>query len=344
MQIEKKHLDDIKRCYAAANIPMFGKNYYVFASEDPGICCEMFSGQDFEDKEVLWTEPGGCMSIMPIPGREGEILAVQEFYLKVSPSKSKIVWGKYDPESGWAFQDVLHLPFLHRFGIFEKGENLYLVCATIAETKEHKEDWRVPGKIYAGLIPEDLDQGVELEEVVGGLFRNHGYWQTVENGETVGYFGSDQGILRLTAPDTLGGDWNQEMILEGAIGEIATLDIDGDGQVEIMTIEPFHGDTIRIYKKQDGAYAPVYEYGGKVDFAHTLVGCNLLGKPTFVAGIRREDAELIAVQWEDGAFKTTVIDQGSGPANVAVVNEEGRDLILAANHTANEAAVYIITE
>ena len=34
--------------------------------------------------------------------------------------------------------------------------------------------------------------------------------------------------------------------MEGHIGEIATIDIDNDGEDEIMTIEEFHGDTIQI--------------------------------------------------------------------------------------------------
>ena len=35
-----------------------------------------------------------------------------------------------------------------------------------------------------------------------------------------------------------------------------------------------------------------------------------------------------------------MIEKGVGPANLCVVNEKDRDIIVAANHTANEAAVY----
>ena len=70
MKIEKKHLDDIKRCYCASNIYMNGENHILLASEDPDIACNMYSGKDFEKKETVWTHPGGCMSIIPIPNRE----------------------------------------------------------------------------------------------------------------------------------------------------------------------------------------------------------------------------------------------------------------------------------
>lgn len=342
MKIDKIHLDDIKRCYCASNINFNNENHLLLASEDPNVACNMYSGKNFETKQNVWSEPGGCMSIIPIPGKEKEFIAVQEFYLKVSPSLSKLVWGKYNEKNEWEIKDVLSLQYCHRFDIYNKDGINYLIVATIATEKQDKNDWSIPGRIYVGVLPENPSQGVELEILEDGLFRNHGYWHAKENGEDVGYFGSDQGILRVKP---LGDNkWEKEFILEGKIGEIATTDIDGDGEMEIMTIEPFHGDTIKIYKKVNGAYEEVYRYENKIDFAHTLVGATLRGKNTFLAGVRREEAELFYVQYENGVFKTVVVEKGVGPANLCVVNEKERDLIVAANHTKNEAAVYIVSE
>lgn len=343
MKIEKIKLDDVKRCYCASNIFMNNENHILYASEDPNVVCEMFSGKDFEKKEIVWNEPGGCMSIIPIPGKEGEFLAVQEFYLKVSPSLAKIVWGKYT-DNGWEVKDVLHMPYIHRFDIYNKNGVNYFIGATIATTKQDKNDWSVPGRIYTGVLPENPSEGIELSILCDGLFRNHGYWHAKEHGEDVGYFGSDQGIMRVTAPDGVDGTWTCEKIMDGHIGEIATIDIDNDGEDEIMTIEEFHGDTIKIYKKKDGKYEEVYRYDNKIDFAHTLVGAKLAGVNTFLAGVRREEAEIFYVQFVDGKFVTTVVEKGVGPANLCVVNEVDRDLIVAANHTKNEAAVYVVTK
>ncbi len=344
MKIEKIHLDDIKRCYSASAISVDGKNRLLLSSEDPDVGCKMFSGKYFEKKEVVWTKPGGCMSIIPIPKEEGSFLAIQEFYLKVSPSKAKLVRGKYDRERGWQFEDVLHLPYLHRFDIYHKNGVNYFIGATIATSKEHKDDWSVPGRIYVGVLPENTKDAMELEVLYDGLFRNHGYWHAKEDGQDVGYFGSDQGILRVIPPQKKGGTWQVEKILDGQIGEIATMDIDYDGEDEIMTIEAFHGETIKIYKKYDGEYKEVYRYPNKIAFAHTLVGCQLAGVNTFLAGVRREEAELFYVQYVNGEFVTKVIEKGVGPANVCVVNEKHRDLIISANHTKSEAAVYVVTK
>ena len=344
MKIEKVHLDDIKRCYCASNLYMNGENHILLASEDPNVGCYMYHGDTFEQKEDVWKEAGGCMSIIQIPGKENEMLAVQEFYLKVSPSLSKIVWGRYVEGKGWTCKDVLSLPYIHRFDIYHEHGVNYFIGATIAESKVDKNDWSKAGKIYVGVLPEDPSQGIDLQILKEGLYRNHGYWHGYEDGHNVGYFGSDQGILKVSPPREKNASWSYETILEGKIGEIATVDIDQDGIEEIMTIEEFHGNQIKIYKKLDGKYREVYKYDGIIDFAHTLVGTTLAGVPTFLAGVRREDAELCYVQYIDGTFVSNVIEKGIGPANLCVVHEKDRDLIVAANHSANEAAVYIVKQ
>ena len=344
MNFEKIHLDDIVRCYCASHIQIGDTLYALFASENPESQCYAYSGENFENRETLWLDRGGCMSIIPFETRKGEFLAVNEFYLKVTPSLAKIVWGKRTDE-GWQIKDLFSLPFLHRFDIYHVGDKDYVICATIAKDKQNKEDWSLPGQIYVAELPEDLCQPIELRQIVDGCFRNHGYWRGSHDGKVCGYFGSDQGVLRITPPYADGEDWQIEKVLDGMIGEIATIDLDGDGKQEMMTIEPFHGNGIKIYHLNDkNEYEEVWKYDNEIDFAHTLVGKNLAGKPAFVAGVRRVECELFVVTYEDGQYKVTYVDKGGGPANVDVVNCDGYDLILAANHTLNEAAIYKVTK
>ena len=343
MKFNKQILDEMKRCYCASHIKFDGVEHIFLASEDPNIACNMYSGENFEIKENVWSEPGGCMSIVPIPGKEKEFLCVQEFYLKVTPSLAKLVWAKYG-ENGWEFKDLVSLPYVHRFGILNKNGVNYLLAATVATSKKEKNDWSVPGRVYAAVLPDSPEEGIELEVLVEGLYRNHGFWQTKENGEDVGYFGSDQGIVKVSAPEKLGGQFKVELVMEGKIGEIATIDIDGDGEDEIMTIEEFHGNTIQIYKKIDGKYEKVWKYDNEIDFAHSLVGDTLAGKNAFICGVRRMDCELFVVTYENGEYKVEVVDKGVGPANLCIVHEENRDIIVGANHTAAQAAIYYVSE
>jgi len=73
----------------------------------------------------------------------------------------------------------------------------------------------------------------------------------------------------------------------------------------------------------------------------------LRGKPSVVCGARRGCGELFILQREDlgsAPFHATLIDSGAGPANAAVVNQRDRDIIISANHSAGEAALYFVTD
>ncbi len=339
MKIRKQHLDDMVRAYCASYMKVDGELNVLIASEEKGYPCYAYLGRDFNHRTTVWQEGGGCMSIIPIPGKPNEFLAVMDFYLKASPSEAKIVWGKYE-NNAWIIKDLVHLPYIHRFDLYRIDGLTYFVGATIADEKANKEDWSHPGSIYAAKLPNQPEEGLELIRIKTGLTRNHGYSRSIENGKTFGYFTSDEGVFKLT-PESDISQWTFEQILDGPVGEIALADLDGDGVLELATIEPFHGNNIKVYHQCAEGYQVVYQYPHDVDFAHTLVGTTIRGVGTIVAGVRRMDCELFMIQCVDGQYASTLIEQGVGPANLAVVNEANRDIIVAANHTKYEAAVYI---
>lgn len=338
MKIEKRHLADLKRCYSTSCVTLDGKPHLFFASEDPNVGCLMAPLSDPSQLKEVWKEPGGCMSMIALPDRENEFICIQEFYLKVTPSLSKLVHVKYEAGQ-FVLTDIVSLPYAHRFDIFHEDGKNYLVVATIARHKEGKEDWKESGQIYVGELSDDGKQ-VELTEIATGLYRNHGYYRGKD--QKSGYFGCDQGLYFLQLDK---GEFKLTKLLEGQIGEIAAIDLDGDGRQELMTIEPFHGNEIHIYHENEkGGYDRVFTYENKIDFAHSLVADTLVGVPSFIAGVRRLDAELFYVQYRDGQYQVQVIDQNVGPANLWVVHDQEADLILSSNHTANEAAIYRCTK
>lgn len=342
MKVEKIVIDSVKRCYSVQEIKLGDENYFFFASEDPFVGASLYKESNPQEKIECWKEPGGCMSL--IPYQKDKFFAVQDFYLKVSPSLSKLVVGEYK-ESGLEIKDLLHLPYLHRFDIFHQDDADYLLCATVAESKENKEDWSKAGKIYGAQIPEDLSQGIQLEVLQDGLFRNHGYSRCEEEGRDCGVIASDQGIHRVFPPKKVGEQWEIQKVLDDVqVSEAVFLDIDGDGKKEMMTIEPFHGNQMKIYKLQEGHYVCDYIYPNKIDFAHALVAGTVLGQPTFIAGVRREDAELVLVQKVNGQYCETIVDTQGGPANLKLVHRDNEDYILAANHTQNEAVLYKLSK
>lgn len=341
MKINKIRLDDLYRSYSTAAIQLDDQLHLFYASEEKDHPCFAYTGKDFSEKKVVWEKGGGTMSMIPIPHRKNQFLAVNDFYLKETPSKAHLTWVTYDKTKGFTLKDILYLPYLHRFDLIEAQGKVYFIGATIAHTKKDKEDWSDPGKIYGAILPEDLNEPLKLDVIKDGLYRNHGYSRSPQNDG--GYFTADQGIFKVTVPSGQ-SSWKVEQLMNKPIGEIALIDIDHDGQEELMTIEPFHGNVIKIYKKIDGAYIDIYSYPYVIDFAHTLVGAKIRGVNSFVGGIRREACDLFMVQFINGKFETTIIDKGVGPANLNVVNLKDHDLIHSSNHTVNEAAVYVITD
>jgi hypothetical protein len=340
MKIIKKHLDEMYRAYSASSMEIDGELNLLVASEEKGHPCYSYNGRDFNHRHTVWDDGGGCMSIIPIPNRKNEFLAVRDFYLKETPSSARLVWGHL-VDGEWVIETVTKLPYLHRFDVWDVDGEIYVIFATIADEKASKDDWSHPGTIYYAKLAKVPTDGIDLKVLKDGLFKNHGYSRHMVDGKPRGTFGCDQGVFEVIPHKDK--EWEVNNLMSGQISEVAWCDLDNDGEDELMTIEPFHGNSMKIYKLIDGKYTEIYAYPYEIDFAHTLVGTTLCGVPSFVGGVRRKDAELFYIQWVDGKCKETIIEKGVGPANVAVINLKDCDLIVAANHTDNKAAVYKVT-
>lgn len=342
MKISKINLGELYRCYSTMAMELDGVIHFFYASEEKGYPCYAFPVNDLENRKVVWEKGGGTMSMIPLPNRKNEFLAIMDFYLKETPSVSKLVWFKYSAESGFEQKDLFYLPYLHRFDLYQTEDSLYLICATIAEHKEHKEDWTYPGKIYVTELPDDLNQPFELKVLKNGLFRNHGYCRSKTH--IGGFFASDNGVYKVTAPINKNLDWNIDLLMDGKISEIAFSDINHDSIEEMITIEPFHGNSIKIYQNNDNAFNEIYSYPYELDFAHTILGTSLFNKNCFIGGIRRVNPDLFIITQENNELKTTIIDQGCGPANCNVYFDKNTIYIHSANHTQNHAALYVVEE
>ncbi len=345
MNIEKKHLTDLSRCYATASIEIEGETTVLLASEGEGACYA-FSGPDYSRQRTVWDGPGGTMSIVPIPGRTGEFLAVQKFFKLFQWDEAIVVWVKPQAGGGFASRQILHLPYIHRFDLFKVGERIHFLGCTLAESKDSREDWSRPGKVYVGELGADWDRPLELEVLREGLYRNHGYARSVWKGSEAGLVTSDEGAFAILPPASEGAIWSIERFMDWPISDIAACDIDGDGELEYATIEPWHGEHFRVYKKLDAAFRQVWEHPELSEFYHVVVGTRIGGRPAFIGGCRRGSQELFCLRASSPSplqLEAVTIDKGVGPSNVAVVHEGERDVIVSANREKGEAALYFVT-
>jgi hypothetical protein len=344
MKIEKIRVDTMERCYAASSLTIDGGLYAVLASESIDGPCYAYTGDRFTEKEVIWEKAGGTMSLIQIPGSNGEFIAVQHFFPGFHSAGAKLVWGRRIRQGSWEIRDLVSLPYIHRFDLFTIGNELYILAATLCGSKKNREDWSDPGAVYVGKLPARIEEGVHFTPVLEQLTKNHGYCRGLWEGSPAGFVTSDEGIFVLLPPKTEGTPWKTIRILERPVGDVAVWDIDGDGVDELVTIEPFHGNQFVVNKKQADGYGILYRYPGELDFAHAVVGCTLRGKPAVIGGIRRKNGELFILTCNAGHYKAEVVEQGVGPSNVAVISGEDRDIIISANHTQNQAAIYVVQD
>ena len=135
--------------------------------------------------------------------------------------------------------------------------------------------------------------------------------------------------------------------MDWPISDISAIDIDGDGELEFATIESFHGEYFRVYKKVDGVFKKIFEHPETTEFYHVVVGAMLAGEPVFIGGCRRGKQQLFYVRAKHKApleLEAVVIEEGVGPSNIYVLHEKGRDILVSANREKAEAALYFVTE
>nr|MDA3948988.1 hypothetical protein [Spirochaeta sp.] len=292
---------------------------------------------------------------------------------------------------------LFDLPFAHRLQSFLNQDGVHLVAATIAQTKDAAGDWTRPGAVYQADLGDGLTQPrpgatpptdtarthipatvpLPLRPVLTEIHKNHGL--IVDRGHL--YITGAEGTYRAALPRTNDDPWNFQHIWHQEISELQFIDLDGDGAEELVTIEPFHGDRLVIYKVTAEDTVPTTgttPSGGlpptvpaqtpvlhlhkwlekRIDFGHGLWTGLLGGVPSILLGNRagHKNLELIRVSTTadrstPGAHGTAdrlithTIAEGTGTAQVAVIHgyDKAPDSIIASNQEQGEIVRYTVS-
>lgn len=343
----KKVMAELDRCYSIAPLKYQGKDHLLVAAEKQDRC--ILFDIDGNEEATIWEGPGGVMTMVQVPETDGQFLATHQFYSMNDSKDAKIIVATPCGDKKWDIQTLVELPFVHRFDILRVNNVNYLIACTLKSGHEYKDDWRLPGKVYVAKLPEDLtaynvNNQLKLEVLKEGLFKNHGYYRLVENGKASSIVCSESGIFRFYPPETEGGEWREEKLLDVPASDATLIDLDNDGELEIVTISPFHGDDVAIYKKIDGNYKKVYDYPEKAEFAHAIWSGKLGGKPVAVLGHRKGARRLFALLWTGDKFDFKTIDKDCGSANAYGFSRDNEDILIATNREINEIAMYTFKE
>lgn len=344
--MKKNVMAELEKCYSIAPLYYQGRQHILVAAEKQDRCI-LFDAQGNEE-ETVWKGPGGVMTMVQVPGTDGQFLATHKFYSPNDSKEAKIVIATPDGSGNWEVHTLADLPFVHRFDILSSGGENYLIACTLKSGHEYKEDWSNPGKVYAARLPEDLScfnetHQLQLEVIKDGMLKNHGYYRVSENGKVSSLICSENGVFRFYPPVQDSG-WRKEQLLDIPASDAAMADLDGDGEMELVVLSPFHGEEVFVYKKTAGKYEKVYQYPEKAEFLHAIWSGKLAGKTVIVLGHRKGARRLFALLWEDGHYSFKTIDDDCGPANAYGYTYEGTDILVTTNREINQIAMYTFTE
>lgn len=344
MKVIKRKIAELEKCYAIAPLTWHNRSCILVAAEKHAPCFLFADTGEYLD--TVWTEPGGVMTMVQIPGKDGEFLATHQFYSPNDSADARLVY-VYHEEGQWVVQTLTELPFVHRFDLIERDGNIYLLACTLKSAHAYKDDWSSPGKVYAAVLPKDLKEALvkgplHLEVVMDGLLKNHGYTRTKSNNMTAGVVSCENGVFCFTPPSEENGSWGMRRLIEHPASDAVMADLDGDGKPELFVMTPFHGDTLQVYKEMHGKYELQWEWPEKMEFLHAVYPGTFLGKPGIVFGFRKGKRALCHFYYDDERkeYMVTELDTDCGPANVYVYKTAGKEHILAANRETDEIALY----
>ena len=355
MKVEKKVISNLNKCYAISALDFKGKkNCFLVAAEksDP---CYLFD-EDGNNISTVWTEPGGIMTMTPVPGADGQFLSTHEFYSPNNSADARIIIATPEENNTWSRRTLAKVPFVHRFGLLERAGVTYILACALKTGHEYKNDWRYKGACFGGVLPKDLspyndDNLLELKPVVEGLLKNHGYSKISHGGHDAALIGCEEGTFIIDPPAVLGAEWTVTRVCSIPSSDSVLMDFDGDGKPELGTISPFHGNSLTIYHLDEhDHYIPQWKLGlpeKETEMLHATWTCEILGKPTWIVGWRKGTKKTIAITWdaEAGDYKYDIIDENTGCANAMhFKNSKGQDVIIGTNREIDEVAMYTITE
>jgi hypothetical protein len=332
----KRVILEIEAVYTA-NAFQVGSEFYIGAGSEtkPEVYLyHIMTG----NTSLVKDSPGGVMSFVPVPGNADLFVSIQGLFPPFIGVEAGLFMHRR-LNGDWQTERALHLPFVHRCEILNRGVKNFLFAATVSTYKENPQDWSNPGELH--LIELDLTPGALWKSRVMDkrITRNHGMTRTRIRGNETLCISGKEGIFFLE--QRTGDDWVLQPLFNREVSEMSFIDLDGDGQEELVTIEPFHGETLNIYKNTGKKWE--LRISDSLSFGHGLSTGFVHQEPVIVVGNRSGSFALESFSVHDlskGKFDRLVLEKDAGPTQTQVFSVGDMDYILSANQRKNEVALY----
>ncbi len=337
MQFSKQVLYEFNMPYALGWMEKDGQRCIVGATEDHGPI--VVSSPPYKSARVLVDGPGGCMSLVSHPRFPGELYAIMGCFLGYNFHGGALYRITASGESANS-EKLLDLPFAHRMEVVERRGEPVVIVANLAALKDTPQDWSRPGSVYAFALG-DQESRSRLEVLLPNIHKNHGFLKTTFRGQPSVLISGTEGLFSLAVGAL--DSWDFKKVLPHEVSEIAVFDLDGDGEQELITIEPFHGNVLAVYKFQQNGWIRVWET--ELDYGHCVLADTIFAKASVLVSNRAGNKDLLLFQFEPGADAFVhptrlVVEAGVGAANMLVVHQPQGTLIIATNQTQGQLVRY----
>jgi hypothetical protein len=282
--------------------------------------------------------PGGVMSFIPVPDNPNLFFSIMGLFPPFIGAEAGVFMHRRTGDQ-WTTQKAMDLPFAHRCEIINRNGKNYLFAASVSKYKENPADWSNPGEVYVAQLDEEPIQKLMPELIDNSLTRNHGMLRAYINGiETICVSGAEGIFYFEQFPDD---KWVKKLLFDKEVSEFGFIDLDEDGQDELVTIEPFHGESLNVYKRNGSNWE--LKFSDSLSFGHGLSCGTFRNEPIIVVGNRRGSFTLDlfkAVDLANGKFSREVIEEDAGPTQTQVFTANNTDYILSSNQKKNEVVAY----
>ena len=334
--MKKKVILNIESVYTA-NAFQVGTDYFVAAGSETKPEVFLYNLTN-DSSEFVNDCPGGVMSFIPVPSKPNLFFSIMGLFPPFIGAEAGVFMHERKNEK-WESTKAMNLPFAHRCEIVSRNGKNYLFAASVSTYKANPQDWSNPGEIHLVELEDQVELPLKSTIIENNLTRNHGMLRANIGGNEVVCISGVEGIFYFDFNEN--GEWVKKSIFDREVSEFCFVDFDGDGQDELVTIEPFHGETLNVYKKIQGKWE--LKFRDSLLFGHGLNGGTFKGEPIVVVGNRAGTLSLDVLKCKNmatGEFSRESIETAVGPTQTQVFTAGGTDYILSSNQKKNEVALY----
>jgi hypothetical protein len=334
--MKKKVILNIESVYTA-NAFQIGSEMFVAAGSETKPEVYLYN-LVFGVSSLVTGCPGGVMSFIPVPGSPDLFFSIMGLFPPFIGAEAGVFKHRRLGDK-WETQKAMDLPFAHRCEILHRNGKNYLFAASVSKHKENPADWSKPGEMYLSQLDENPSLPLNSELIDNSLTRNHGMLRSKIDGiETLCISGAEGIFYFEQLP---GEQWVKKLLFEKEVSEFGFIDLDGDGREELITIEPFHGEALNVYKRNGFEWE--LKFSDTLSFGHGLSCGFFQNEPVIVVGNRRGSFTLDLFKVIDlagGNFSREVLEQDAGPTQTQVFSHGKTDYILSSNQKKYEVALY----